>query len=313
MSNLYLRDIKFLIIVAGPTGIGKTRCAVDLAKYYHADVFSADSRQLYKEMHIGTARPDETEMSGVRHHFIDMLSIHQAYSAGDYVTDIQKALNQYFITRNVAVVTGGTGLYIKALLEGIDDFPDVPEDVYIYYNKGFEENGLGWLQEKLATSDPVYFQTVDRSNARRLIRALGVSHVSNRPYSVYLSNQKARELPFHVIEILLELPREALYERINQRVDQMFSAGLEEEARSLYPYKYLRSLQTVGYQELFDCFDGIYSLDDAKARIKQNTRRYAKRQMTWFRKYGNWQTFHPDQCQDIIRHIDNVMLQGENS
>ncbi len=313
MSNLYLRDIKFLIIVAGPTGIGKTRCAIDLAKYYNADVFSADSRQLYKEMHIGTAKPDMTEMAGVKHHFIDMLSIHQDYSAGDYVLDIHKALEQYFKTNDIAIVAGGTGLYIKALLEGIDDFPDVPEDVHTYYNKGFEEHGIAWLQEKLEIDDPVYFQKVDKFNARRLIRALGVSHVSNRPYSSFLSDQKASKLPFQVIEILLDMPREALYERINHRVEEMFNAGLEAEARSLYPYKHLRALQTVGYQELFDCFDGICSLDDAKNQIKQNSRRYAKRQMTWFRKYGNWKTFHPDQLQDITQHIDHVMIQVKNS
>lgn len=307
MSNLYLGDNKFLIIVAGPTAVGKTQLAIDLAKHYQADVFSADSRQLYREMHIGTAKPETSERLGVTHHFIDSNSIHDTYSAGDYALDIRKALETYFLSHDVAIIAGGTGLYMKVLLEGLDDFPEVPEAVYTHFTDGYEKNGIEWLQVQLKEQDPAYFEKVDPYNPRRLIRALAVMHISGKPFSEHFSKSKESVLPYNIVEILLELPREALYDRINQRVMLMLEAGLEAEAQSLLPFKDLRSLQTVGYQEFFDYFEGKITKDDAIGRIKQNTRRYAKRQMTWFRKYGNWTTFHPDQLQDIIQYIDLKM------
>lgn len=304
MSNLYLNSNKFLIIVAGPTAVGKTKLAIDLATHYQVEIFSADSRQLYKEMAIGTAKPDKEELSKVRHHFIDTLSIEDEYSVGQYEQDIHKVLEEYFKEKNIAVVTGGTGLYLKSLIEGLDDFPDVPKEVDDYYQSQYETFGLEVLQNQLRIADPEYYAVVDLFNQRRIMRALSVIHVSGRPFSSFLTDNKKNVSPYIIIEILLELPRSELYERINNRVDNMFQAGLLEEARTLYPYKHLRALQTVGYQELFENFGDLITLEEAKEKIKQNTRRYAKRQMTWFRKYGNWRVFHPEQYNEINDYID---------
>ena len=304
MSNLYLNSNKFLIIVAGPTAVGKTKLAIDLATHYQVDIFSADSRQLYKEMSIGTAKPDKEELAKVRHHFIDSLSIEEEYSVGHYEQDIHKVLEEYFKENNIAVVTGGTGLYLKSLIEGLDDFPDVPKEIEDYYQTQYETFGLEALQAQLIEADPEYYAVVDPFNQRRIMRALSVIHVSGRPFSSFLSDNKKNVSPYIIIEILLELPRVELYERINNRVDIMFQEGLLEEARVLYPQKQLRALQTVGYQELFEYFDELITLEEAKEKIKQNTRRYAKRQMTWFRKYGNWQVFHPKQYNMIQDYVD---------
>ena len=289
--------------MAGPTAVGKTSVALQLAKLFDAEIFSADSRQLYREMSIGTAKPTDLELAEVKHHFINHISIHQKYSAGQYEQEINAELSQYFENRDVAVLSGGTGLYIKVLLEGLDELPDVAEGILEDYNHKYETLGISSLLEELKEKDLEYYSKVDKANHRRIIRALSVIASSGRPYSSFLSDDQNKELPFNVIPILLELPREELYERINNRVEVMLSQGLKEEVAQLYVYKGLQALETVGYQELFDWMDGAQSYESAISLIKQNSRRYAKRQITWFRKHGSWVTFSPNDGQKIINYV----------
>lgn len=313
MSDKHFMPNKFIIIIAGPTAVGKTKISIDLAKHYQSEIFSADSRQIYREMNIGTAKPSSAELTQIKHHFIDTIHIHDDYSVGHYYADIRNAFESYFVNKDILIVTGGTGLYLKTIMEGLDDFPEVPIEVYNKLQEAFEYNGIEWLQMQLKSLDPYYYERVDIQNPRRLMRALAVIKVSGKPFSDYISNKKINKLPYNIIEILLELPREMLYERINQRVDIMFDDGLEAEAKWLYPYKDLRALQTVGYQELFQYFEGLISLEQAKDLIKQNSRRYAKRQMTWFRKYGQWQVFNPNQLDEIVNYIDYQIKILKNS
>lgn len=308
MPNKESRANKFIIIIAGPTAVGKTAVSIELAKAYDADIFSADSRQLFKEMSIGTAKPSLIDMKSVHHHFIDHISIHDSYSVGQYEKDIKQKLASYFEQKDIAIVCGGTGLYIRALVEGLDDFPDIPEEISNIYNEGYSIHGLPWLQEMVSVKDPMYFLVVDKQNHRRLIRALCVMHTTGKTYSELLSLKAENKVPYNIIQVLLDIPRDELYERINARVDQMMVQGLEAEAKSLYAYNGLRSLETVGYQELFDYFDGNTDLSTAVALIKQNSRRYAKRQMTWFRKYGDWQVFAPNQIPAIKSYIDTQIV-----
>lgn len=294
---------KFLVIIAGPTAVGKSKVALELASDLSCDIFSADSRQIYKEMCIGTAKPSKEELNQVKHHFIDNVSINDHYNVGKYREDAITALTEYFKDSDVAVLVGGTGLYIKALLEGLDDFPDVPSEVSEDIQKQFENEGLFWLQEQVKTLDPAYFSVVDIDNHRRLTRALSIIKSSGKPYSSFLNREKAETLPFQPIEILLELPRDILYKRIDIRVDKMVEAGLVEEAQSLHGRRGLKALETVGYSELFDYFEGKTTQDEAVELIKRNTRRYAKRQMTWFRKFGDWKIFAPDDYNSIIDNI----------
>ncbi len=293
MSNTKTIKNKFLIVVAGPTAIGKTAVSIELAKMLNADIFSADSRQIYKEMSIGTAKPTEDEMSGVKHHFINHISIHQKYSAGQYEQEINTLLDKYFMHNDIAILSGGTGLYIKVLLEGLDELPDVSDEIVEVYNNIYEKDGLTALLAELADKDPIYYNKVDQGNHRRVIRALSVIKASGQAYSSFLSEEKHKSLPFKVIPILLELPRALLYERINNRVDEMLAMGLVDEVEQLYIFKGLQALETVGYQELFDWKDGIQSFETAVSLIKQNSRRYSKRQITWFRKHGSWNAFSP--------------------
>ncbi|MBC7884628.1 MAG: tRNA (adenosine(37)-N6)-dimethylallyltransferase MiaA [Saprospiraceae bacterium] len=303
MSNKISVVNKFLIVVAGPTGVGKTAVSIMLAKEFNAEIFSADSRQMYKEMDIGTAKPSLEELNLVPHHFINHIGIHQPYSAGQFQTEIRTALNKYFDDHQIGIMTGGTGLYIRALLDGLDDFPDIPESVKEHYDSKLKENGIQSLQLELSAKDPVYYETVDQDNARRLIRSLCVISVSGKPYTSFLSPIKVNPLPFETIPILLDLPRKELYETINKRVDSMIDNGLIDEAKHLFPHRHLQALQTVGYRELFDFFEGNISMTDAIALIKQNTRRYAKRQLTWFRKYGNWHVADPHKYSDIRDYV----------
>jgi tRNA dimethylallyltransferase len=311
MSNTKTNKNKFLIVVAGPTAVGKTAVALQLAKLFDAEIFSADSRQLYAEMNIGTAKPTEVELAVVKHHFINHISIHKKYSAGQYEQEINAELSHYFENRDVAILSGGTGLYIKVLLEGLDELPDVPDEIMEAYNQKFESLGIEALLEELSEKDPLYYDKVDKANHRRVIRSLTVMASSGKPYSSFLSEQKNKTLPFIVIPILLELPREELYERINTRVEIMLSQGLKEEVEQLYAYKGLQALETVGYQELFDWMDGAQSYESAISLIKQNSRRYAKRQITWFKKHGSWVTFSPNDSQKIIKFVEN-RLKSEN-
>ena len=274
---------KTLIVIAGPTAAGKTAAAIELAKQLHTEIISADSRQLYREMSIGTAKPSAEELSAVKHHFIDSHSITEIFSVGDFEKQALQVLNDIFKTHDFALLVGGSGLYIKAVCEGFDDLPTASAEIRERLNHEFEEKGLTWLQEKLKVADPVYASQVDMNNPQRLIRALEVTESTGQPFSSYRKST-VNLRPFNIIKLGLNLPREVLYDRINRRVDDMISKGLVEEVRSLLPYRQLNALNTVGYSELFDYFDGKTDMDTAISLIKQNTRRFAKRQLTWFRK-----------------------------
>ena len=292
-----------LIIIAGPTGSGKTATSLELAAYFDAEIFSADSRQIYKEMNIGTAKPTRDQLDSITHHFIGHVSIHENYSAGRYAEELSLALDRYFEKKQVAILCGGTGLYIRAFLEGIDSFPEVRPEVSEQVRQIYEKKGIEGLQEELRQCDPDYYSMVDLNNPARLIRAIEVSLSAGKSYSSFLGKQPVRTQKFKTIPVLLEPEREELYQQINHRVEDMMAQGLTEEARSLFPYRHLRALDTVGYRELFDYFEGTTDLETAVQLIKQNTRRYAKRQLTWFRKYGHWHRFKPHDQDQILEFV----------
>lgn len=292
---------KYLINVMGPTAVGKTSSAILLAKEFQSEIFSSDSRQIYREMNIGTAKVTAVELKEVKHHLINHLSISDDYSAGTYESDVIKALSKYYQNSNVAILCGGTGLYIDAVISGLDKFPSITTEAKQKVESIFSDQGIKGLQSKLKKLDPEYFDIVDSQNSRRLIRALEVICASGEKYSSFLNQEKPKR-NFTTVNILLERPREELYQRINLRVEQMFKEGLIEEAKALYPHKEKRSLQTVGYQELFAHFDNQYDLEMAKSEIQKNSRRYAKRQITWFKKYDAFKA-HPDSIQDILEFV----------
>lgn len=292
-----------LIVIGGPTGSGKTELSIRLARHFSTEILSADSRQFYREMNIGTAKPSAQELRQAKHHFINSLSVHQHYSAGAFERDALHILEDLFQTREYAIVTGGSGLFLKALCEGLDEFPQVPDQVITQLQALFREKGIVALQNRLAQADPLYFSQVDPNNPSRLIRALSVCIASGQPYSAF-RNEKVQERPFHPIYLELSWKRDELYHRINQRVDRMLAEGLIQEARELYPLRHLPALRTVGYQELFESFDGEYPLDTAITRIRQHSRNYAKRQLTWSRRDGYWKHFHPSEWSLILRYLD---------
>ena len=275
--------MKYLIVIVGPTASGKTALSIELAKHFDAEILSCDSRQFYREMTIGTAKPDAEELAAVAHHFVDNLSIEQDYNAGDFERDAMAFLEAYYIKKDVAIMVGGSGLYIRALCDGVDYFPEVDRGIRERLSQELEAGGLEGLQEELKASDPVYYTKVDLQNPHRVIRALEICRGTGEAFSSFQEKNKV-ERPFKIIKIGIDWLRAELYARINLRVDLMLEAGLLEEARSLYPQRHLNALQTVGYREFFDHFDGLTTLDEAVELLKRNTRRYAKRQMTWFRK-----------------------------
>lgn len=303
-SNIFFSEQKFLIVVGGPTASGKTAMAIRLAQHFGTEILSADSRQFFREMNIGTAKASAQELQAVPHHFINSLSIEQDYSVGDYERDALALLAKLYQTHQVVILAGGSSLYIKALCEGLDEFPEVPAEVRDAVENLYQQAGIEALQAELAQVDPLYFEQVDRANPQRLIRAISVYRASGQPFSSFRT-QAAEPRFFTPIYIWLDTPREVLYERINQRVDLMLAAGLETEARNLYPQRQLNALQTVGYQEFFDCFDGTISHAAAIELIKRNSRRYAKRQGTWMRRDGFWETFAPSQYDEIISHLEH--------
>ena len=272
-----------LIAVVGPTAIGKTAWAIRIAKHYNAEIISADSRQFYREMTIGTAVPGPEELAQVPHHFVQHLSIQDPWTVGDFERNALELLDKLYSENKVALVVGGSGLYIKALTEGLDEFPEVNEEARQTINQRYKEFGLGNLQKELKKIDPDYFELVDIQNPHRLIRALEVYQSSGKPFSSFLNKAKPHR-PFQIIFLGIHAKREIIYQRIEERVDKMMADGLLEEARNLWEYKNLKALQTVGYQELFRYLEGEWELEKAVSEIKKNTRRFAKRQLTWFRK-----------------------------
>ena len=278
--------MKYLITIVGPTAIGKTALSIKLAQHFKCDIISCDSRQFYREMSIGTAVPSEAELSAATHHFIQNKSIFENYTVGDFEKEALAKLEELYSENNYAVMVGGSGLYVDAVLKGFDEFPEIASEIRDEISKNYEQFGISWLQSELQKYDPQYYKNVDTENPQRMMRALEVSIGSGRPYSSFL-NQRQNIRNFTPIIIGIKADREIIYERINQRVNVMMEQGLLDEAKSMYQHKNLNALQTVGYRELFSYFDGEYSLEFAVSEIKKNTRRFAKRQMTWFSRNEN--------------------------
>jgi tRNA dimethylallyltransferase len=290
---------KTLIVLLGPTASGKTSLAIALAQHFNTEIISADSRQFYKEIPIGTAAPDAHQLALVKHHFVGHLSVKDNYNVYRFEQDVLKLLEKGFQTNDVFVMAGGSGLYIDAVCEGIDELPDPDPALRSSLEILWKEQGIEALQQKLKALDPVYFQTVDLNNSKRLMRAIEVCLQTGKPYSQQRLN-KGKERSFQVIKIGLEVPRETLNHRINQRAEEMIKRGWIDEAKAVFPLRYLNALNTVGYKELFSYFDGERTLEEAMEKIKTNTRRYAKRQMTWFRKHKNNHWFAPKKVEEII-------------
>ena len=274
---------KVLLAVVGPTGIGKTALGIQLAKHFNTEIVSADSRQFFKEMEIGTAVPSKEELEQASHHFIQHKSIFEPYSVGDFEKEALSLLEDLFQKKDVVVMVGGSGLYVDAVISGLDEFPEVDPEIRSKLNQRLEDEGLQSLQKELKQKDPEYYKSVDLENPHRLIRALEVCVASGKPFSSFLDKPRAAR-PFKSFYIGIDAPRETIYERINTRVDLMMEAGLLKEAENLYTNKDLNALQTVGYKELFEYIEGNCSLEFAISEIKKNTRRFAKRQLTWLRK-----------------------------
>ena len=290
---------KHLIVLAGPTASGKTATAIKLAKALETDIISADSRQFYKELSIGTATPTEEELSQVNHFFVHHLSIDDKYDVADYEQDVLFLLKHYFKTNDVIVMTGGSGLFIDAVCNGLDAMPDISEEIRNRVTKMLEIEGLEALQKEVERVDPEYFQIVDKQNPRRLQRALEVFYQTGKPYSTF-RRKNAAERDFDIIKLAIHWDRDKLIERINKRVDLMMEQGLLDEVKSVYPKRHLNSLNTVGYKELFDYLDGKCTLEQAVEQIKINTRQYAKRQMTWLRKNNDYKWFTIEEIDEMI-------------
>ena len=295
---------KYLVVVVGPTAVGKTDLCVQLAKHYRTDIISADSRQFFREMNVGTAKPTLQEQQGIKHHFVDSHSITEEYNAGAFEADVLQLLEQLFKEKDVVIMTGGSGLYVRAVLEGMDEMPEVDPEVRAGLTRKYETEGITPLLEQLSELDPVYIAQVDKANTQRVIRALEVCLSSGKPYSSFRTSEK-RERPFQFIKIGLNRDRAELYSRIDQRMDLMLEQGLLDEAKALYPYRAHNALQTVGYKEVFDYLEGKYDWEEAVRLLKRNSRRYAKRQLTWFTKHPDEYTwFHPQQWQEIVEYIN---------
>lgn len=294
---------KILIILLGPTAVGKTDTALDIAGHFGTEIISCDSRQFYREMRIGTAVPTDNQLKTIRHHFVGFLSVKDYYSASQFENDVLKLLSEFFIRNNIIIMTGGSGLYIDAVCNGIDDIPDVDPIIRERCIRKYREEGIESLRVSLRLLDPEYYEKVDLRNYKRIIRALEICETSGRPYSSFLNNIK-KERDFRIIRIGLERSREDLYKRINQRVDNMVELGLEKEARGLYGLKDMNALNTMGYKEFFNYFDNKISREKAIDLIKRNSRRYAKRQITWWAKEKDIKWFHPGLKNDIISYIE---------
>ena len=293
---------KYIILIAGPTAVGKTQLSLSIAEQYKTDIISCDSRQFYKEMCIGTAVPNADELSRIKHHFIQNLSVEDNYSIGQFERDALAKIKALHKNNKVVVMVGGSGMYIDAVCKGLDDFPPVPDSIREELNLRHQNEGLDALKEELMKLDPDYHELVDSSNPHRIIRAIEVCMVSGKPFSSF-RKQQAKKRNFKTVKIILNREREELYSRINKRVDEMMTEGLLEEVKKLYDYKDCNALQTVGYKELFAYFDGEWDLETAIEEIKKNTRRYAKRQMTWFRRDPNNHFFKPENESEIMAYL----------
>lgn len=294
-----------LIVIVGPTGVGKTAVAIKLAQHYGTEIVSADSRQFYKEIPIGTAAPSLEEMQGVVHHFIGHLNVSEPMDAGKWAEQAEKTIESIFQSNDTVICAGGSGLYVNALLGGMDDLPERNDDLRKELEDLFEKDGIAALQDRLRRLDPEYCEIVDMNNHKRLIRAIEVCELSGQKYSE-LRKGKSAQLPYEVVTVGLNMEREELYRRIDARVDIMIEQGLEEEARAVINYRDNNALATVGYREMFSYFDGEISRDRAIELIKQHSRNYAKRQLTWWRRGGEVNWFHPSQVNEIIARCEEL-------
>lgn len=289
--------------MVGPTAVGKTAVSLRLALHYGSAIVSADSRQIFRELTIGTAKPSADELRQVKHYFIDSHAISETIDAAQFADATYATIQQLFHSSSHVVVCGGSGLYIRALLDGLDDIPEVPDQIREDILREYSTHGLTWLQQQLSESDLEAWETIDRQNPHRIIRALEVVRATGKSIRHFQTREK-KQHPFEVIKIGLDLDREMLYQRIDLRMDQMIEQGLFEEAAALYPYRAHQALQTVGYQEIFGFIEGKYDREEAIRLLKRNSRRYAKRQLTWFKRDEDIRWFDPNQVQEIIRYID---------
>lgn len=301
---------KTLVLILGPTGVGKTELSLRVAEHYGCPILNCDSRQVFKSIPIGTAAPTEAEQARVKHYFIATRALEEDYNAGQYERDALRVLDDLFRTHDVVVMTGGSMLYADAVCYGLDELPAVPAAIRRSVQESYEKHGLTWLQAEVQRLDPNYWEEVDQQNPARLAHCVELSLTTGKPYSSLRTNIRVQR-SFRIVKVALERPREELYDRINRRVLQMIEDGLVEEARSVYPKRHLNSLQTVGYRELFACFDGEYDLNRAIELIQQNTRHYAKRQMTWFRRDEDihWLKANDDYEKNI--HIIDHLLRAD--
>ena len=297
-----MKNTKRIIIIVGPTAIGKTRLSIKLAKTLNTEIISCDSRQFYKELLIGATPPSPKELSEIKHHFIQHLSVENDYNSGKFEIDAIEKIKKLHKTKDTIIIVGGSGLYIDAICKGFDKIPKISTKLRIQLNQEFTKKGLVWLQDCIKKVDPEFYASCDKQNPQRLLRALEVYNMSGKRFSSY-KTQKPKKRPFQIIKIGLNMEREILYKRINDRVDVMLENGLLEEVKSLLPFKEKNALQTVGYQEVFTFYNNQCTLEQAVLNIKKNTRRFAKRQLTWFRKDANTKWFEPDQIKEIKKFI----------
>ncbi len=298
-----------LIIVLGPTGVGKSDISIQLARHYHSEIVSADSRQFFRELSIGTAVPSSEDLKIVPHHFIQNKSIHDYYNVSEYETEALGLINNLFVKVNPVILTGGSMLYVDTVCNGIDDIPTVDPEIRDDVIRWYEQNGIEALRQRLLEIDPEYYQIADLNNPKRLLHAVEIHQMTGQPLTSF-RKKTIKERPFRIIKIGINQDRKVLYERINQRVLKMIDAGLLEEAMTVYPYRKLNSLNTVGYKELFSYLDGECTLVEAIDLIQRNTRKYARKQLTWFRRDDKIKWFEPEQIQEIIEFVESKM--GEN-
>ncbi|MBW6482405.1 MAG: tRNA (adenosine(37)-N6)-dimethylallyltransferase MiaA [Vicingaceae bacterium] len=297
-----------LLVIAGPTAVGKTLLSIQLAQHFNTEIISADSRQFYKELSIGTTKPSIEEMQGVKHHFVDSHSIHQDFNVNEYEQEVIPLLNELFQTHPIVILTGGSGLYLDAICNGFDaDLPEGNPEIREELNQIYQKYGIGLLQEKLKQLDLDFYNEIDLHNTKRVIRAIEVCILAKQPYSK-LRKGKQQLRNFNVIKIALNRPKEALNKRINQRVDEMMEMGLLAEVESVLPFKNKNALNTVGYKELFDYLEKQTTLEQAIEKIKVNSRRYAKRQIAWFKRSADYKWFHPNQQTEIIEFIEKKLI-----
>ena len=293
-----------LIVVTGPTAVGKTALTIEIAKHYGIPIINADSRQIYQELKIGTASPTAEQMQQVKHYFVGTKSITDYYNASMYEQEVVQLLEKLFVDSPIQLLSGGSMMYIDAVCNGIDDIPTVRDDIRNEMKRRYQEEGLEALCEDLRRLDPEHYEVVDRQNHRRVIHALEICYQTGKTYTSFRT-QKRKERPFQIVKIGLTRDRQELYDRINQRVDTMMSEGLLDEVRSVSAYRSTNALNTVGYKELFDYIDGRWPLEEAVERIKGNTRRYARKQLTWYKRDEQVTWFHPDQQEKILKFISH--------